>query len=264
VLLLLLMTSCVQAAPESEVRASDRPPPPATVRGPADRAVDLSKLPIETRRVYEPLSKRVQTLRGYPARDVLRATLGEVPTSGLVLVKCRDGYHASIPAEKFRDSDDLGALFAFAVEGRDAFTVTSAASGNDVELSPFYVVWSSTTAVSNSAFAYRAFALAHREALPPVLTDVPESVAPGAAAFAKRCASCHALGDYGGKFGPQLLEPIPISSWVDDRYLRRWVLEPESMRAGTNMPGLPEDLPDREATADAIVAYLRWLDGQPR
>jgi len=33
-------------------------------------------------------------------------------------------------------------------------------------------------------------------------------VAPGAAAFAKRCASCHALGDYGGHFGPQLLEPI--------------------------------------------------------
>lgn len=228
--------------------------------GPDGRDVDLSNLPVETRRVFEPLSQQVQALRGYPAPEVLRATFGEVPTSGLVIVKCRDGYQASVPAERFRDGDDLEAMFAFAVADRPAFAVTSAASGNPVELSPFYLVWSSTAAVSRSAFAYEAFALEHREALPPVLADVPESVAPGAAAFAKRCASCHALGDYGGQIGPQLLEPIPVSRWVEDRYLRRWLLDPQSMRAGTNMPGLPEDQLDREATADAIVAYLRWLD----
>jgi cytochrome c1 len=42
-------------------------------------------------------------------------------------------------------------------------------------------------------------------------------------------------------------------------WLKVWLLSPKQIRAGTAMPGLPEDLPDRNQVAEDILAYLRAM-----
>lgn len=236
--------------------ACSEAPAPPSLRDARGEAVALDPIESVERAVFEPLSQARQTFRGLAAGPVLRRVLGELPSGGLVLARCRDGYRAEIPVQWFEEHD---ALFAFDLVGEPDFAVTSAASGARITLEPFYLVWSSTVGVSASAFAYQVEGLEHRATLPAVLRS-PAAPAGGAQAFRRHCTGCHALGGYGGQMGPELLEPIPISRWVDDRWLRRWILEPESMRVGTAMPGLPRELEDREARADAIVAFLRWLD----
>jgi len=148
--------------------APSAPPPLETRSG---LPVDLSGIAIETRRVFEPLSDRRLAFRGLDGRAVLAAMFGEpgfgdgprstrqpheasssASSSVLVVAHCRDQYRAAIPRKRF---DELDALFAFAIEGREDFRVRSAATGETVALSPYYLVWSSTVGVSSSAFAYQ-------------------------------------------------------------------------------------------------------------
>jgi ubiquinol-cytochrome c reductase cytochrome b subunit len=81
----------------------------------------------------------------------------------------------------------------------------------------------------------------------------PEEMAGVAYFREERCATCHTLGDSGGKVGPDLTR-IPIrknAAWMLEHFKR-----PSAMRPGTSMP--PIQLSDGQL--NALAAYLLKLN----
>ncbi|PJZ35909.1 nitric oxide reductase [Leptospira levettii] len=70
--------------------------------------------------------------------------------------------------------------------------------------------------------------------------------------FSQLCVACHAVGSKGGNVGPALDH---VGSKFDVDYLNRWLIDPQVIKPGTNMPKLP--LSDTERKD--IVTYLSAL-----
>ncbi|MCW7506853.1 c-type cytochrome [Leptospira levettii] len=70
--------------------------------------------------------------------------------------------------------------------------------------------------------------------------------------FSQICVACHAVGGKGGSVGPALDH---VGSKFDADYLNRWLVDPQVIKPGTNMPKLP--LSDTERKD--IVTYLSAL-----
>ncbi len=180
---------------------------------------------------------------GVDALEAFRRVLGPLDRAA-ILLSCSDGYRSIVKVEDLRAERPL---LAFGVAGEEAFTTKGAKA-----LGPWYLAWREDAGVSPSAFAYKIEGVEWVPPRPAYLEDGH----PGAKAFENWCSSCHAMDGWGGRIGPELQAPRPIASWVDARWLKKWVLAPQSMRAGTSMPGLPQDLPDRTQVAERIVDFL--------
>lgn len=67
--------------------------------------------------------------------------------------------------------------------------------------------------------------------------------------FKQLCVACHALGGVGGNVGPALDK---VGTKYNSEYLDKWLIDPQSVKPGTNMPKLPlSDLERKE-----IVSFL--------
>lgn len=70
--------------------------------------------------------------------------------------------------------------------------------------------------------------------------------------FTQLCVACHVVGGKGGNVGPALDR---VGTKFDADYLNRWLVDPQMIKPGTNMPKLP--LTDSERRE--IVTYLSAL-----
>ncbi|MGF1508061.1 MAG: c-type cytochrome [Myxococcota bacterium] len=219
--------------------------------------VSLDELPVRTGTFGDVLSGQRKKLRGYPARAVMNRLLPAGWADKEVVLRCRDGYAPRLPGRLFTRYD---ALFAFGFADDAPFE-----ADDGTTLGPFYVVWPMDAEVPNSAYAYQVVGvevIGSAEAPPWLYPSQPPAVVEGATLFRRHCISCHALAGHGGRVGPELHEPVPVAAWVEPKWLRRWLLEPQSMRRGTPMPGLPDSLPNRDQIAERIVDYLVHLEAR--
>ncbi len=70
--------------------------------------------------------------------------------------------------------------------------------------------------------------------------------------FTQLCIACHAVGGKGGNVGPSLDR---VGLKFDSDYLNRWLIDPQAIKPGTNMPKLPLTESERKD----IVLYLSEL-----
>ncbi|MCU0825139.1 MAG: cytochrome c, partial [Leptospira sp.] len=70
--------------------------------------------------------------------------------------------------------------------------------------------------------------------------------------FTQLCVACHVVGGKGGNVGPAVDR---VGTKFDADYLNRWLVDPQMIKPGTNMPKLP--LTDSERRE--IVTYLSAL-----
>lgn len=180
---------------------------------------------------------------GVDAVEAFERALGGLEGEA-VLLRCADGYRPIVQVEDLRR---VRPLLAFGVAGQESFTTKGGKA-----LGPWYLAWPEDAEVAPSAYAYQIEGVEWVPSRPAYL----DGESPGALAFEQRCSACHAMEGWGGRIGPELQAPRPIASWVDARWLKQWLIAPQSMRAGTSMPGLPEALPEREQVADRIVEFL--------
>jgi hypothetical protein len=216
-------------------------------------AVDVDRLEVVVGDYRELLTGEVRRFRGLRLADVLQQQ-GWTRSSSVAL-RCADGYRSEVGRAAV---DRWHPILAFAFADGAAFSVAPP-DRPPVGLGPYYLVWPAPADVPPSAFAYQVVGLAEKESSPLLHPPGPPSVVAGAAAFRRHCSTCHAVAGVGGRVGPELHAPRPIATWVAERWLRQWMLDPTSMRRGTPMPGLPDDLPHRERVARQITRYLTYL-----
>jgi mono/diheme cytochrome c family protein len=88
----------------------------------------------------------------------------------------------------------------------------------------------------------------------------------GQALFSINCLPCHQLAGNGeGSMGPDLLKPMPATTYLTDAGLRALIRNPASVRhwPAQQMPGFdPVAIPDSDV--DAVIAYLHQLVEQSK
>lgn len=75
------------------------------------------------------------------------------------------------------------------------------------------------------------------------------TVTPAPPMFEQVCVACHQLGGRGGAVGPAL---DGLSARFDAATLRKWLVDPQSVKPGTAMPKLPLT----EADLDSLTTFL--------
>lgn len=223
-------------------------------------------------RVHEPHEKAERVYRGVPVRALLDALYGDAwRQTGAVLFECADGYRALVSPDKLMRN---AALLSWASEDVRGFKLINRLQGDEmVELGPFYLVWDNLAhadlfAEGASDWPYQVVGVAlvdartHLAAAWPA-DDAGTLVHKGFDAFRRHCAVCHPVNGAGGAKARDLNRPQSVTVTTQGDWLRRWMLDPAGILPGTTMPGLPDTLPDREAVAASIEAYLRSMATTP-
>ena len=265
---LLLLTACPKPRTEAVVTF-------ASGTGPAvqlDLGKSETRFAPESVTVYEPYELRNVAFWAIPAGAVLDATLGDKWQKGQVFsMTALDGYVSTVPVSRFLNHK---AWFAIARRDREEFVLDKKVPKVEtVKLGPVYLIWDSAHDASMRAegdhgWPYQlasvkltTFADAFPGLAPPDHSP-PEATA-GFELFTAHCAACHSLDGHGGKVGPELNAPHNVTEYWQPQWLHQWIDNPQSIRKGTAMPGLPTQVPERQKAIDQIIAYLKAMTHGP-
>ena len=226
----------------------------------ADIGNELGGLTLRQVQVDDPVYKRPKRYEGYPLAEVLRAAFGPLEDRDLELVFiCSDGYLATLPLGKVDDRATV------AVRDLDAPPSTRwemvLQGRQQISPEPYYVVWQHAGAASGDSFPwpYRVVALElrspHADAM-GVPEGSPADVISGAQLFRAHCVRCHSMNLLGGTLGPELNVPANVTEYWNHEALRRFIVNPASVRAGSRMPAFPAFSP---GDVDAVVGYLAFM-----
>ena len=261
---LLVLTACPKPRHEAVVTFSQGTNAAVKV----DLGQGDTRFPPESVRVYEPYELRDVEFWAVPAGAVLDAVYGDKWRTGQVLsMTALDGYVSTVPVSRFLSHK---AWFAIARTDREEFTLDKKVPKVEtVGLAPVCLVWDSIhdAAIRAEGDHGWPYQLAHVQlttfaAAFPGLAP-PEHSAPEASAgfdlFTAHCASCHSIDGHGGKVGPELNAPHNVTEYWQPQWLHQWIDNPQSIRKGTAMPGLPTHVPERQKAIDDIIAYLKAM-----
>ena len=142
-----------------------------------------------------------------------------------------------------------------------------------VPLGPLYLVWNNIgskalleAGASDMPYQIKTIELKMKEAFPNMIppSGSSEQVQRGFEHFRRHCAACHTINGDGGGKAPELNYPESIVEYIKPEYLKRWILAPQTIRYNTMMPGLGEEISNREQVAAEIIAYLKAMSGAKR
>lgn len=269
--LLVAAAGCAPGAqgPGDAPGAWQMTPPTASARVPVASirvvAMDalLSELPAERLRdvsVDDPVYHRRKRYSGFPLPLVLERAFGAVaaPESWELVFRCVDGYSPSMPLSHASD------LATVALRDHDAPAdrswVEMKVGRNEVSPAPAYLVWEGDDPAQTAArpWPYQLVGLELRPlsaALPVADADVPAAARRGGELFSQACIKCHSLNLVGGTLGPELNVPANVTEYWHPEALRRFIVNPASIRQGSRMPAF-----DSVSAADlsSLLEYLRF------
>lgn len=205
--------------------------------------------------------KSAMTYRAVPFRALLPAVKsGETDT---LEMRATDGFVAQLPTKLLEG----GATPWLAVE--DPAQLWPNVPGKTMSPGPFYLVWekpelsgvspeqwpyalASVTAVASPAQRWPGLAAA---------ANASAEVMRGQAVYATSCLACHKLGGLGeATMAPDLLKPMPATTYFTDAGLRALIRDPASVRdwPGQQMPAFDvKTISDDDVSA--VIAYLKHL-----
>lgn len=229
----------------------------------------LARADAATRTVaQDPSYKRAMSYRAVP----LRALLASLPADAADTIEMRatDGFVAQLPSKLLQGA----ATPWIAVE--DPARPWPPLPGKTASAGPFYLVWQDAEAAGISPEQW-PYALAAMTAVASPVQRWPrlavDASAPaqaparrGQAVYIANCLACHRLGGGGeGSLGPDLLLPMPATSYFSEAGLRALIRNPAAVRKWPQqqMPGFDASVIS-DADIDAVIAYLRMLAARPR
>ncbi|MCC2682436.1 MAG: cytochrome c, class [Nitrosospira multiformis] len=223
-------------------------------------------------KIFEPHERRNRVYRVLPARAVFAEVFGrDWEKAHEIVFTAIDGYQPSVPVKKFLHHNGY---FAFANEDREPFTLTNKLQNNEVvPLGPLYLVWNNIgskelleAGASDMPYQIKTIELKMKGAFPNMIppSGSSEQVQRGFEHFRRHCAACHTINGDGGGKAPELNYPESIVEYIKPEYLKRWILAPQTIRYNTMMPGLGEEISNREQVAAEIIAYLKAISGTKR
>ncbi|MCC6278184.1 MAG: hypothetical protein IT289_09750 [Oligoflexia bacterium] len=224
------------------------------------------KFQSQTVRVYDPNSGAEAVYSAIPIEDLFSKILGTSwKSEQSLLVTCADGYQPVIPVHRLLTEK---AYLAFAKPEGGFDLIHQYENKKKVKLAPFYLVWENLNKpeLKNGDGAYWPYQIVGfdfirlNEKFPKLAPrNMTKTESAGFYQFQKYCMGCHRINGQGGTSGPELNYPVSVSEYIRPRFLSRWILDPNSMRLGTAMPGLPPDLKNRDKVARELLAYLKLM-----
>jgi mono/diheme cytochrome c family protein len=225
------------------------------------------KIPPTRITVWEPHEDKTVTYEGFDVGKLFAAVYGE-HWKGIdeVLFTCLDGYQPVIPMDRF---DRHAALLAFRRLDQPLFNVQNRFQNEkDVPLGPFYLVWDNLQSKElrddgANGWPYQVegvdlvtFADRFPRLSPP--KDASAKAKKGFLAFRENCMSCHTINGEGGNKAPELNYPMSVTEYLSDAWMRKWLLDPRSVRFNSTMPGFASS-PDPDAPVEDVLAYLKTM-----
>ncbi len=211
---------------------------------------------------------RAMTYRAVPLRDLL----AELPPDAADTIEARatDGFVSQLPRAVIAGP----AVAWIAVE--DPVHPWPVLRGKAQSAGPFYLVWENPAAAGISPEQWPYALAAVTEVASPVqrwpaiavAASLPADAAArqGQAVFLANCLPCHRLAGSGeGRMGPDLLKPMPATTYFTDAGLRALIRNPASVRhwPAQQMPGF-ERTSISDSDVDAVIAYLHQLAEQSK
>lgn len=219
--------------------------------------------------VFEPYEAREVRFEAVRFADVLDAVYGEAWRGREeLLFSCRDGYQPTLPVRRVLEHE---AWLAFDRADEEGFAIWKRESGRRqrIELAPFYLIWENLEDARirlehDYGWPYQLVAIDlidARDRFPAMAPPegAPARVRAGFEAFRIHCGKCHRLNGEGGTVGPELNDAVSPVEYRRREWLRMWIDDPSRIAPDARMPPLNPDLPDRQATIDAILAYLEAM-----
>jgi mono/diheme cytochrome c family protein len=218
--------------------------------------------------VWDPNATKEIKFKGYYVKKLLDTVYGDKWHSAeLVLFTCTDGYQPAIPASRFLH---YRSYLAFQRMDQDEFSlINQNEQGKKSELGPYYLVWDNKShqeikAGDGNQWPYKLKAVDlvnFNDQFPKVAPPDNSSAAAkrGFAVFQQRCLGCHSINGEGGIAAPELNYPVNITEYYDMTWLKKWILNPTSIRFRTGMPGLDPSVPLRDKVTDDILAYFKAM-----
>ncbi len=222
-------------------------------------------------KVYEPHMGVEREYVGFEMSLILEKMYGaDLNKAEEVLFTCVDGYQPSIPLSRFKK---FTAYLVYKLKNGSEFVVDNKAQGEKkVQLGPYYLVWDNIKhpelrdlAPDTWPYQIAKIDLVNFEQrfskMSPFKKSSPQ-VKRGFLAFRQHCMNCHAINGEGGQKGFELNYPVSVTEMFKEEWLRKWILNPTSIRYNTTMPALPlrdEFYKDQGQLLNDIVAYLKAM-----
>jgi mono/diheme cytochrome c family protein len=225
------------------------------------------KVPATQITVWEPHEDKNVTYEGFDARKLFAAVYGdEWKEIDEVLFTCVDGYQPVLPRDRF---DRHASILAFRRLDQAVFNIQNRFQAEkDVPLGPFYLVWDNLKSKElrdqgANAWAYQivgvdlvTFTDRFPKMSPP--KNASDKAKNGFLAFRENCMSCHTLNGEGGGKAPELNYPTSVTEYFSDAWMRKWLLDPRSIRYNSTMPDFASH-PKPDVLVDEVLAYLKTM-----
>lgn len=260
-----LCTSAAFAADSEVLRFSVRGKPVAQL----SMAELKQKLPVTEITVWEPHEDKSVTYEGFAIGKLFAAVYGDTwKEIDEVLFTCVDGYQPVLPMDRF--TRHAGYL-VYRRQDQAVFNVQNRFQNEkDVPLGPYYLVWDNLKsdelrADGANGWPYQVvgidlvnFVDRFPRLSPP--EDASAQVKKGFVAFRENCMACHTVNGEGGDKAPELNYPVSVTEYVPEAWLRKWIMDPRTIRYNATMPAFASH-PKPDVLIDDVLAYLKAMAG---
>lgn len=225
------------------------------------------KLPVTEITVWEPHEDKKVTYEGVEIGKLFAAVYGDTwKVIDEVLFTCVDGYQPVLPMDRF--TRHAGYL-VYRRQDQAVFNVQNRFQNEkDVPLGPYYLVWDNLNSAELRAdgangWPYQVvgidlvnFVDRFPRLSPP--EDASAQAKKGFVAFRENCMACHTVNGEGGDKAPELNYPVSVTEYVPDAWLRKWIMDPRTIRYNATMPAFAAH-PEPDALIDDVLAYLKTM-----
>jgi mono/diheme cytochrome c family protein len=217
--------------------------------------------------VWEPHEDKNVVYEGFEIGELFTAVYGgQWKEIDEVLFTCVDGYQPVLPMDRFNRHQ---AYLVYRRLDQAAFKVQNRFQNEkDVPLGPCYLVWNNLRsdelrAEGANGWPYQVvgidlvnFADRFPRLSPP--KDASDKAKKGFIAFRENCMACHTINGEGGNKAPELNYPMSVTEYLSDAWIRKWLMDPRSVRYNATMPAF-DTHPDPDALVEDVLAYLKTM-----
>lgn len=153
--------------------------------------------------------------------------------------------------------------------GKKGFKRIQRKNNESIDPGPFFLVWENIKDSSVkqeywlswpwklSSIELTSFAKENPNSAPPENSDA--KVKQGFLDFQQHCIKCHTINGDGGNIGPELNYPANITEYWQEDWLTRFIANPQSVRANSNMIPFYRDVENRDQIIKSILVYLKAM-----
>ena len=210
---------------------------------------------------YDHVTRKTDFYKGVPFLSLINLIeANQVKKIVEVELTSVNGYKAYFPIESFYKVD---AILTYQAVGESKFERFSQKEKKMVNLGPYYLVWDFKTIGKFDKNQFNSVYQITKINLISNMLDfgvrdskVDQNIILGYRTYKKYCLSCHAIGNWGGEVGADLIKKKTIESHGAD-FLVKYALDPKSINPQTKMLPLPK-YKNSESMAQGIADFLTF------